>query len=135
MASKKDWVVEMISQLVKDSNPAQAVQTSEIIVERLMEEGLLHLGYGDKDVDRITQKFTDVFGTTKISKSDRFSARRLANKYGGQSVCGIIDLLAKNNGEKYAPVVNSVAQLEEKMPSVLNFLRKVQGKGEEIIDA
>lgn len=131
MSSKRTWVVEMLSQIVK-GNQSERVQTAEMIVDRLMEEGLLNLGYGDKDVEAIVGAFTDTFGTTKTSRNDRFAAHRLSQKYGAQAVVGIVRLLAENSTEKFAPVVNSVSQLEDKMPSVLNFLRNNQG--EEPID-
>jgi hypothetical protein len=134
MASKRTWVVELISQIVKDIPTAKAspMVVAEVIVERLMEEGLLNLGYGDADVDRVVDKFTDTFGTTKVSKNDRFAAHRLTKKYGGQAVCGIVQLLADNNTQKYAPVVGSITQLEEKWVSVMHFLRNI--KGEEVIN-
>lgn len=123
--SKRKWVVELVSQIVKDT------PTAEMVVDRLMEEGVLHIGYGNADVDIVVQKFTDTFGTTKTSRYDRYSAQRLVTKYGTQAVCGIIALLAEHSQEKYAPVVGSIAQLEEKIVSVLNFLRNLKN-GEEI---
>lgn len=124
--SKREYILEIVEKLVGDK------PTAEMVIDRLQEEGVLHLGYGNVDVDRIVEKFTETYGTTKVSKYDRFSAQRLANKYGSQAIVGIIDMLASLNGEKYAPVVNNVSQLEEKLPSILNFLRKQ--KGEEVID-
>jgi hypothetical protein len=127
MPNRRDWVVQLVTQIVKDQ------PTAEMVVDRLTEEGLLHLGYGNADVDNIVVAFSDTFGTTKVSRADRFSAHRLARKYGSQSVVGIIKLLAEHNTERYAPVVGSIAQLETKWVSVLHFLRNL--KGEEIIDA
>lgn len=124
--SRKKYVVELIANMLKGT-AAERVQSAEMIVLRLTEEGLLNLGYGDADVERVVSTFADTFGTTKTSKHDRFAAHRLVQKYGSQAVCGIMKLLAENSTEKYAPVVNSVAQFEEKMPSVLNFLRKTSG--------
>lgn len=125
--SRKDWVVDLVTQIVKDR------PTAEMVVERLTEEGLLHLGYGNAEVDIVVDKFTDTFGTTKTSKADRFAAHRLVRKYGAQAVVGIVALLAENSTEKYAPVVGSITQLETKWVSVLNFLRKLDK--EEPIDA
>jgi len=127
MNNRKKYVLEFVTKVVGDKIKA------EMIVERLSDEGLLHLGYGDADVDMIVEKFATTFGTTKTSKYDRFSAGRLANKYGSQAICGIIELLAKSQTEKFAPVTNSVVQLEEKLPSILNFLRNLKDNGE--IDA
>lgn len=122
--SNRKWVVELIAQIVQSAPSGSQVQTAEMIVDRLTEEGLLHLGYGNVEVDQIVDKFADTFGTTKTSKYDRYAARRLAQKYGAQAVCGIIQLLGQNANARYAPVVGSISQLEEKWVSVLAFLRK-----------
>jgi hypothetical protein len=120
MSNKRDKVVELITQIVRD------VPTAEMVVDRLIEEGLLNLGYGNSDVDRVVEQFTNTFGTTKTTKYDRFASHRLVSKYGTQAVCGIIQLLAQHSTEPYAPVVGSIAQLEDKWVSVLSFLRKIE---------
>ncbi len=109
-----------------------SAELAETVVQTLSDENLLHIGFGDADVDMIIQKFVDTFGTTKTTKQDRWAASRLAGKYGSQAVCGIIGLLGTLQTQKYAPVVNSVVQFEEKIPSILNFLRST--KGDEEID-
>lgn len=124
---RRKWVINLVSEVARIDQP-----TAELLVDRLIEENLLNLGYGDPDVDAVVTKFSETFGTTKTSKYDRFAARRLTTKYGRQAVCGIIELLASSSTEKYAPIVGSIAQLEDKWVSVLNFLRKQ--KGEELID-
>lgn len=129
MSRSKDWVVKLVTQIVKDK------PTAEMVVDRLMEEGVLHLGYGDADIDQVISTFTETFGTTKVSNIDRFAANRLVKKYGAQSVVGIIKLLAQHSTERYAPVVGSIAQLETKWVSVLHFLRTRQDQEDEIIDA
>lgn len=125
--SKKDWVVEIVTQIVGDAI------TAEMVVDRLMEENLLHIGYGNADIDKVVEKFKTTFGTTKVTRYDRFAANRLVATYGMQAVCGIIQLLADNSTEKYAPIVGSIAQLETKWVSVLNFVRSL--KNDEIIEA
>lgn len=124
--SKRQYLIEQIDHLIKNK------ATSEMVIDRLIDEGVLHIGYGNADVDKILEAFSRTFGTTKASKYDRFSASRLATKYGAQAVIGIVTLLGQGE-DKFKPVVNSVSQLEEKMPSVLNYLRNI--KGEETIDA
>lgn len=126
MADRRAWVVQLVTQIVKDE------PTAEMVVDRLTEEGLLHLGYGNADVDIVVKKFTDTFGTTKVSQADRFSAHRLTKKYGSQAIVGIVQLLAEHSTEKYAPVVGSIAQLETKWVSVVNFLRNISADNEEI---
>lgn len=127
--SKRAWVVELVQQTTRCDVP-----TAEMLVDRLTEEGLLKLGYGDADVDRVVTAFADAFGTTKVSRMDRFAANRLVRKYGAQSVVGIVQLLAQRSTEKYAPVVNSVVDLENKFVSVRNFLAKQIQSGEEEIN-
>jgi hypothetical protein len=119
MSSKKIWVVELVTQIVGDK------PTAEMVVERLMEEGLLVLGYGDADIDKVVEQFKLTFGTTKVSKYDRFAAGRLVKKYNSQAIVGIIGLLGQHRDEKYAPVVGSITQLEDKIVSVLHFLRNL----------
>lgn len=122
MADRKKYIVDMIANMISGSkNPTM---TAGMIVERMQDEGLLVLGFGDTDVDRVIETFKKTFGTTKATKYDRFAANRMCSKYGAQSVCGVITLLASSSAERFAPVVGSVSQLEEKWVSVLNFLRQ-----------
>lgn len=80
--------------------------------------------YGNKDVWAITERFKDKFGTTKVTQSDRFAAHRLAKKYGTLEVLKLITALSGVMSEKYAPSINSVAQLDAKLPQVITFLQK-----------
>lgn len=121
----KQWVSQLIAGVAGIDRP-----TADAVVERLMDEGLLHLGYGDADVDKIVETFISTYGTTKTSRQDRWAANRLSQKYGSQAVCGIIQLLGKRSTERYAPLPRNVADLEDKWVSVLNFVR--QQPGEEI---
>lgn len=121
MPGSRKYVVELIANMI---NSKTATQEAEAIVERLAEEGLLHLGHGNADIDAVIEKFAETFGTTKVSRFDRFAANRLCAKYGSQAIVGIIGLLGKRATEKFAPVVNSVEQFEKKLPSILNFLRQ-----------
>jgi hypothetical protein len=120
--NRRQYIVDVISNLVGNSANA------EMVIERLEQEGVIHLGYGDAEVDQIVDKFTSTFGSTKTTKYDRFAAHRLAAKYGSQAICGLIGLLGEHSVDKYAPVVNNLVQWEEKMPSILNFLRSTDGE-------
>ena len=118
---RKQYIIDLIATIVKDK------PTAEMVVERLEEEGLLVLGYGNSEIDNVVQKFTDTFGTTKTSKYDRFAADRLTKKYGSQAICGIIGLMGEHGSEQFAPHLNNLSELENKLPSVLLFLRKQRG--------
>jgi hypothetical protein len=130
VSNRKQWVVELIAKM---ANIPYGV--AEGVVDRLMEEGVLHLGYGNADVDIVVEAFTDTFGTTKVTRQDRWAASRLLKAQGGnaQSIAGVIRLLGANMGERYAPVVGSVAQLETKWVSVINFLRNLSTDSSEVI--
>lgn len=117
--SRKDWVVGVVASVAGIDTP-----TAVAVVERLMEEGLLQLGYGNSDVDKIVETFSRTYGTTKTSARDRWAAHRLAEVHTSQAVCGIIQLLASKADDRYAPQPRSVADLEEKWVSVMAFLRK-----------
>lgn len=123
---KGKYVLDLITEIVGDDIKAK------MVFDRLTEEGLLHVGFGDPEVDTIVKCFSDTFGTTKTSKADRYAARRLGSKYGSQAICGIITLMSKHAEEKYAPITNSVVELENKIVSVLKFLRSM--KGDELVD-
>lgn len=114
----KEQIIELITSIVGDTH------TATMIVNTLLDEGVLHIGFGNKAVDMVCEQFKHSFGTTKVSKRDRYAASRLSDKYGTQAVIGIIKILAVNSGEPYAPVVGSVQQLEDKWVQVLNFVRK-----------
>lgn len=121
--NKRDYVVKLIAQVARVDLP-----TADMVVDRLQGEGLLVLGYGDKDVEQVIATFAGTFGTTKSSRYDRWAAHRLVEKHTAQAVCGVISLLGQKQAEAYAPVVNNIAELETKWMSVLNFLRKQNDK-------
>ncbi len=127
--SRRIWVAKLIMDVTRCNE-----QSAEMLIERLMEEGLLVLGYGDNEIDMVVNQFTESFGTTKVTRQDRWAAQRLVRKYGGKAVVGIIRMLASRQNESYAPVTNSVVELEKKFVSVVSFIRK-QGEQGEVIDA
>lgn len=128
--SKRKYVVDIISQIIGGPN---SQVTAELIVERLTEEGVLSLGYGDKDIDSVLETFKAKMGTSKSTKQDRFAANRLVKTHGAQAVVGVILLLSKLQDQPYIPVVGSVSQLESKWVNVIAFLRKQ--RNEEPIDS
>ena len=125
--SRRDYIIEVIAKTANVSKPI-----AESVLERLNDEGVLHLGYGNAEIDQVVEKFADTFGTTKTSKYDRFATARLVKKYGAQAVIGVIGLLGQLSDQPYAPVAGNIVQLEEKWVSILSFLRKQGEKGETI---
>lgn len=124
---RKQHAIHVIESIVKDR------PTAEMVLERLQDEGLLHLGHGNTDIDQVVGAFQETFGNTKTTKFDRFAANRLTAKYGARSVVGVMKLLATMQDDKYAPVVSNVVQLEEKWVAILNFVRK-KGQSGEVIE-
>jgi hypothetical protein len=97
---------------------------ADSILERLQDEGFLHLGYGKAEVDQIVGTFKETFGNTKTTKWDRASANRLAEAHSVKAVVYIIKALKASENDKYVPSVGSVQQLEDKWVNVLAFVRK-----------
>lgn len=125
-ARSNNYVLELIDQIVNDK------VKSAMLLERLKEENLLHIGHGDPDIDKVIETFKEAYGVTKITRYDRWAANRLVQKHGSQSICQIIRMLAEQAGHPYAPVPNNIVQIEEKWVAILSFLRK-QGSGSETI--
>ena len=123
---RKKYALEIVEQIVKDK------PTAAMVLERLQDEGFLHFGHGNADIDQVVGGFQEAFGNTKTTRFDRFAANRLVAKYGSQSVVGVIKLLSGLQAEKYAPSVANVAQLEDKWVSVINFVRK-KGQESEVV--
>lgn len=101
--------------------------TAEQVLAALQDQGLITFSYGNQDVNAIIKTFAELFGSTKTTKYDRFAASRMAKSphYGGSAgVVGMLRLYHSLSGDKYAPSVSSVAQLEEKLPAIVAFLRK-----------
>jgi len=83
----------------------------------------------DKNIQSIVDAFCEAFGTTKASRYDRFAAKRLHVKYGAENIIKIIQALAAKGGERYAPVINNVSQLEAKWVQVGKFLNNEAENG------
>lgn len=117
---KRDYITKAIDSLVGDK------KLSEAIVDKLVEEDLISLSFGNKEVDEIVTAFKTTFGTTRASKYDRFAAKRLSDKNGVKTVVQMIQILGTRMDLPYAPTIGSVSQLEEKWVSVVKFLRKTR---------
>ena len=121
MSKRKEEALRIVESIVNDR------PTAEAVLERLQEENFLHLGYGDRDVDLIVDTFTELFGTTKTTKHDRFAAGRLARSEGygfAEGVVGLMKLYRQYADQQYAPSAASVAEFEDKLPKIVMFLRK-----------
>ena len=78
------------------------------------------------DVQKIVDEFQTAFGTTSVSRYDRFAASRLAKKYGAESITQVIQLLAQHAGDKYTPVVSNVRQIEQKWVNIASFFKRIK---------
>lgn len=123
---KREYILELIAKVTNNRPMA------EEIVERLTEEGLLNLYYGDQGIGKVLDTFSECFGTTRTSKYDRFAANRLVKKHGLDATVQIIEILAKLMDKPFAPTVNDVSQLEKKFPQVIKFIRTNAGELKEI---
>lgn len=124
---RKKQALEVVLSVVGDRPMAESV------LERLQEEGFLHLGYGDRDIDIIVSTFAELFGVTRTTKQDRYAARRLAasDAYGGaDGVTGLMKLYKSVSLDKYAPSASSVDEFERKLPAIVTYMRKKGQQGE-----
>lgn len=94
------------------------------LLKYLVAPTILPQKYGDPDVNNIVDTFKDKFGTTLATTRDRQAAHRLAQKHGAENIVNVIVALAHFKSEKFAPVINSVSQLDAKLPGVISFLKK-----------
>jgi hypothetical protein len=67
------------------------------------------------------------------NKTQRDAAERLIKQWGLQQVLNVISILPGINGERYAPVITSPAQLEAKWASLAAFVHKNKKPEKEII--
>lgn len=125
---KRKYALESLKDLIVD------MARREAVVDKLIKDGIIEENFGNQAVSAVVEAFKDSFGTTKASKYDRFSAKRLSDKYGSENIVMIIKALAGTN-DKYKPIVNSVQQLEEKWVAVGNFIKSKSVKeNTEVID-
>lgn len=119
-------IVKLIEGLLKAGTSADG------IVDSLIAKKLLNVSYGSQEVDLIVDTFKDSFHTTNTSRWDRFSAKRLSEKHGHNTVIVVMRYLADHSGERYCPVVNSVVDVEKKWNSILAFIQRNSGLVETI---
>lgn len=93
---------------------------------RTKSEGVEVTDKRNEDVQFVVDTFKDCFGTTNVSKYDRYAANRLAKKYGALKVQQIIAILASHQGEPYVPVVNSVRELDAKLVAVQAYFKRLE---------
>lgn len=76
----------------------------------------------NSDVQLIIDAFMNAFGTTKATAYDRYAAKRLHVKYEAKNIVLLINAVASLADEQYYPTINSVSQLENKLPQVVGFV-------------
>ena len=63
---------------------------------------------------------------TKV-KLNRYAAKRLLDKYGTDKVIKLIEFASEIQGKQYAPTINNILDLEQKIVSLMNFYAKNKG--------
>lgn len=121
MDNRANYLTDLVMEMAACSE-----ETAKALLERLKDEGFLHVGYGKAEVDIVLETYVEAFQAPKVTQADRYAANRLISRYGASTVVTVIKLMATKSGDKYAPVVGSIRQLEDKWLNVLAFLRKQQ---------
>jgi hypothetical protein len=93
------------------------------ISEALLDQGFISFKANDNETEEICQAFKKSFGTTSVSRYDRYAASRLLTKYNVKDLIQLIEILANHKDDKYCPVVSSIRQLEEKWIGVRRFIK------------
>lgn len=82
-------------------------------------------------IDSLINKFRDVNPSYKklfSNKTERAAMERMVKEHGEDKVSQIIDVLPQTNQEKYAPVISTPYQLENKMGNLIAFLKREKGQ-------
>lgn len=64
-------------------------------------------------------------------KNQHEALARLSKKHGKDKIIWAINILPKTNAMQYAPTITTPIQLEDKLGSLIAFIKKEQGKAEE----
>lgn len=131
--SKREVAIASVMGQLDGRVPFDALyQLSTEVVDRLIRDGVLALGYaGNHDIGLVVEMFQVGFGTTAPNRTDRYAASRLVKRYGVDEVSRMVDQLATRKTEKFAPVVNNLVQFEQKLPQIMRFL---QNRGGDEVD-
>lgn len=123
MTKREIAIASVTSTLLHNIAPEKLGIAPKMIIDQLIADGIISLGYaGDPDVSELVDHFQIAIPSTATIKTDRYAAARLAKRYGRATVLFIIQGLGKRRGEKFAPVVNNLTQLEQKWPQVERFV-------------
>lgn len=98
----------------------------ETVIESLKDAEPYKRDMRDKNILIISEAFQKAFGTTKVTNFDRYAAKRLYLKHTTDAIVAIINALAAHAGEEFCPIVNSITAIENKLPSIIAFLKKQQ---------
>ena len=72
----------------------------------------------------VNPSYTRLYSNT----TQRSALERLVNKIGYDKVKGAISILERTNEERYAPVITTPLQLEEKLGNLISFVKKEKTK-------
>lgn len=78
--------------------------------------------FGNSQVNEVVKCFEDSFGFSLTRKQlNRQAAHRLANKYGVEKVQQAIKAASEIQEDRYAPSINNLLDLEEKLPRLVKY--------------
>lgn len=121
--TKREIAIASVSNILTSWIGTHDLDVAIPIVDQLIMDGIISLAYaGDPDVSAAVDQFQIMFHTTAPLKTDRFAASRLTKRHGLATVLFFIQQLGNRRTEKFAPVVNSLTQLEQKWPSIEKFI-------------
>jgi hypothetical protein len=123
-----------------DSQLLQKVITSydkryELLTETTTETTLDITKVISADINEIVNNFQGINPSYEkffSNKTQRSAVERLLEKYGKAKILHIMQFLPETNQEEYAPVIISPLQLEDKLASLLLFLKRKQKEKKEI---
>lgn len=121
--TKREIAIASVSNTLTSWIGTHDLDVATPIIDQLIMDGVISLGYaGDPNVSGVVDHFQMAFHTTAPIKTDRYAASRLTKRHGLGPVVYFIQELSKRRSEKYAPVVNSLTDLERKWPQVERFI-------------
>ena len=72
------------------------------------------------------------YGRLYANKTQRGALQRLVDKHGAEKIAKILETIQKTNQVKYAPTITTPLELENKLATLLLFLKREQGVSQSV---